>query len=72
MANGKRSLKHECGALIEDPVGLHVCMTFQRRDLLGTIAAVDNRGGYDWLTVRHFDGSYWPVSPHSGEVSVIE
>lgn len=54
----------------EDLIGAHVVMSFRRKELLGTVEAEDERNGIQFLTVRFFNGEYWPVSPARFEVGV--
>jgi selenophosphate synthetase-related protein len=66
-----RSPKTDKWLLTEDPIGMHVIMKFQRRDLIGTVVDVETRKGDSFLIVQHFDGEYWPVIPFAWEVGAL-
>lgn len=50
----------------EEPVGLHVVYDYLGRTLLGEVVAAEYRefgcSGF-FLTVRHFNGTLWPIQP---------
>lgn len=59
--------------LAENPIGLKVSMPWKNRTLLGDVVGCvynDVRGVFV-LTVRHFCGDDWPVSPVASAVEVI-
>jgi hypothetical protein len=66
-----RSLKTNKWLLTEDPIGMHVIMTYQKRDLIGTVVDVETRNGNSYLIVQHFNGDYWPVIPMAWEVVAL-
>lgn len=55
--------------------GDHVMMTYKGRDLLGEVVHVNHPRkpeAYDFLTVKHFNGEFWPLEPLCWEVRVLE
>ena len=66
-------IRHNKFGLAENPVGLHVKMTYKGRTLLGDVKATrrDELLGAIILTVHHFCGQPWPFEPGSYQVEVI-
>lgn len=54
------------------PSGAHVTMTYDDRQLLGTVVDFFYTDVAGWLLeVRHFNGEPWPLMPCAGAVEVI-
>ena len=59
--------------LASKPVGAQVAMPWKGRTLLGDVVGVRREfDGRVILTVRHFDGSPWPVEPVASVVDVLD
>lgn len=54
--------------------GAHVTLDWQGRTLLGTIRCLwrDDARGVTLVTVRHFNGDTWPVTPALGALTILE
>ena len=61
LGRARREVLEQC-----PEVGVHVTMPYRGRTLLGTVVRNDGT-----LTVRHFNGSPWPVSPRASDVTVL-
>jgi hypothetical protein len=59
--------------LKSDPRGAHVTMAWQGRTLLGEVTGLyrNETRGMMQLTVKHFDGTPWPLNPHVLAVDVL-
>lgn len=59
----------------EHHVGEHVSMRYAGRDLLGEVVSINfprNPRSYPYLTVKHFNGEYWPLEPLVTEVRILK
>ena len=64
--DGTRALYLSKHGLAENPAGLHVVYEYAGRTLLGEVVSAEYRefgGSGVYLTVKHFDGSPWPLQP---------
>lgn len=70
-----RPLKFGRFGLAKDPVGAHVILPWTGgRTLLGTVTGyhIDHVRSLTMLTVTHFNGEPWPITPTAGSVRVLE
>jgi hypothetical protein len=67
------TFQHTKHGLKYNPIGAHVMLHWQDRDLLGEVKRVHRNAvsGAIILTVQHFNGEPWPVQPTSRAVTVL-
>lgn len=70
-----RRLKTLQGPLVENPIGYHVRLPYQGRELLGTVKNCYRTEEYAprvVLQIQHFNGEMWPIEPSYTVVEVLE
>lgn len=71
----ERKFKYNRFGLTENPIGKYIAMPWKDdRVLLGEVigTSYDSVRGILQLSVRHFCGDMWPISPVPSAVTIIE